>query len=108
MSDDPMLESHRESFHAALVRTRDWRRHGGPEPECYLENRPLPASTFFDFMTKFAEPMPPIDLNLALQIIGGVRETERADIERDPSYGTAAKHLARRIKDELEQREKRR
>ncbi len=106
---DPMPEKYREAFHAALVRTLDWMTHGGPEPECYLENRPYAASAFFVLMTKFdQDQMRQIDCELALQIMGGVRSDERADIERDASYGNAAKHLAHRIaerKGELAKRE---
>jgi hypothetical protein len=102
MTNDSMPESYREAFHACLVRTGDWMTHGGPEPECYLENQPYPASTFFDFMTKFAEPMRQIDCQLALKIMGGVLEDEQADIQRDQSYGNAAKHLVRKIKGHID------
>ncbi len=111
MSNDyyPMSEEYREAFRAALVRTHDWMRHGGPEPECHLENQPYVASTFFDLMTKFdQDEMSKTDCAIVLKIIGGAREAERADIERDPSYGNAAKHLVRRIaerKGELARRE---
>ncbi len=96
---NPMQEKHREAFHACLVKTRDWMGPtGGHEPECQLETQTYPAGTFFNFMTKFdQDKMRETDFELALRIMGGVREDERADIERDPSYGNAAKHLAHRI-----------
>jgi hypothetical protein len=87
MTSDSMPESYREAFEVAVSKTRDWtlKPSPGPEPECHLEGRPYLVSTFFDSMTKCAEPMPTKICAAVLEIMGGVREDERAEIERHPS-----------------------
>jgi hypothetical protein len=105
---DPMPPSWREAFHKALLRTDDWLRHSGPEPEVYLDETPMAAQTLFHLMTKFdRDRMRDVEIQLTYEILGGLKEAQRYAISSNPSYGKAAKYLARRIaerKAELEGR----
>jgi hypothetical protein len=105
---DPMPPSWREAFHKALLRTDDWLRHSGPEPEVYLDETPMAAQTLFHLMTKFdRDRMRDVEIQLTYEILGGLKEAQRYAITSNPSYGKAAKYLARRIaerKAELEGR----
>lgn len=111
MSDDddhPMPENFCEAFRWAVRKTSDWLRYGGEEPEVYLEHKPYTVSALFTLMSKFEKDMPPHVLGEVLGVIGGAREDQRDDLEGDPSYGNAAKHLSQRIgerKEELARRD---
>jgi hypothetical protein len=95
---DPMPQSWREAFHKALLRTDDWLRHSGPEPEVYLDETPMAAQTLFHLMTKFDQDrMRDMEIQLTYEILGGLKEAQRYAISSNPSYGKAAKYLARRI-----------
>ena len=84
-ADLPMPQSFREAFHRAIVQTHDWIRSGGREPKCTLEDQSWLADTLFGAMTEFdQDQLPEPDREIVLQIIGGVRSDERADMERDP------------------------
>ena len=108
---ESMPESYRDAFQRALVRTRDWIRRDGPEPNLNLDGTPIAAQTLFDLMTKFRrDEMQAIEIQLTYEILGGVREAEQDAIRSDPSYGNAAKYLVRRIGErraELERRRRR-
>jgi hypothetical protein len=61
---DSMTESYREAFQRALVRTFDWIRQSGPEPEVDLDGKSIAAQTLFDRMTKFGQDqMPAIEIS---------------------------------------------
>jgi hypothetical protein len=69
---DPMPQSWREAFHKALLRTDDWLRHSGPEPEVYLDETPMAAQTLFHLMTKFDQDrMRDMEIQLTYEILGG-------------------------------------
>ena len=94
-----MAESYREAFQRALVRTFDWIRHSGPEPEVDLDGTSIAAQTLFDRMTKFGQDqMPAIEIQLTCEILGGIRDAERDSVTSSPSYGNASRYLVRRIK----------
>ena len=93
---DSMSESYREAFQRALVRTFDWIRHSGPEPEVDLDGTSIAAQTLFDRMTKFGQDqMPAVEIQLTCEILGGIRDA----VTSTPSYGNAARYLVRRIKE---------
>ncbi|MGC1356429.1 MAG: hypothetical protein WA851_11650, partial [Xanthobacteraceae bacterium] len=97
---DAMSESYREAFQCALVRTFDWIRHSGPEPEVDLNGTSIAAQTLFNRMTKFGlDQMPAIEIQLTCEILGGTRDAERDAVTSTPSYGNAARYLVRRIKE---------
>ncbi len=106
---DTMPESYREAFRTAVIKLRDWIRYGGAEPESNLADRFYSISSIFDLMTKFdQDQMPEGILEMTLSVMGGVRSDAKDDIQRDTSYGNAAKHLVQRTaerKTELERRE---
>ena|ERR1700733_4465377 len=72
---DPMPQAWRDAFHKALLRTDDWIRHSGPEPEVYLDGTPMAAQTLFHLMTKFDQDrMRDVEIQLTHEILGGLRE----------------------------------
>ena len=73
-----MSKSYREAFQRALVRTFDWIRHSGPEPEVDLDGTSIAAQTLFDRMTKFGQDqMPAVEIQLTCEILGGIRRGRR-------------------------------
>ena len=97
---DAMSESYREAFQRALVRTFDWIRHSGPEPEVDLNGTSIAAQTLFNRMTKFGlDQMPAVEIQLTCEILGGIRDAERDAVTSTPSYSNAARYLVRRIKE---------
>jgi hypothetical protein len=97
---ESMPNSYREAFQRALVRTFDWLRHGGAEPDVDLDGMPITAQTLFDLMTRFArDEMEAVEIQLTHEILGIVRQAERDAITSNPSYGNAARYLGRRIRD---------
>jgi hypothetical protein len=107
---DHMPASFLAAFQNALVKTHDWMRPGaGSEPRCSLEDKEYSVGEFFGLMTPFVQDrLNDLDLWLVHKILGGVRVNERAEIDANPTYGTAAKLLVLRIADrnrELERRD---
>jgi hypothetical protein len=106
---DAIPESYREAFQRALVRTFDWFRHDGPEPKVDLDGTPITAQTVFDLMTKFDRDwMQALEIQLTQAILGAVRQAERDAITSNPSYGNAARYLARRIRERKAELQRRR
>lgn len=102
---DGMPEPYREAFQRALVRTFDWIRHGGAEPQVDLDGRPIAAQMLFELMTKFGRlPMRAVEIQLTQAILGAAREAERNAVASNPSYGNAARYLVRRIRERKAER----
>jgi hypothetical protein len=90
---DPMPQAWRDAFHKALLRTDDWIRHSGLEPEVYLDGTPMAAQTLFHLMTKFDQDrMRDVEIQLTHEILGGLRVAHGTFSPPAPSYGKAAKY----------------
>jgi hypothetical protein len=102
MSDDdyfPMPKSDRDAFRFAVLKLHEW-RHGEPEPEVSLEGKQYPISAIFGFADKFVQDKMPDDvLLLARGIFDETGAAEKSEIDSNPSYGNAAKILARRVRE---------
>src|SRR5882672_10988321 len=96
-SPAPISGELRDAFCVAIGQYGDWRR-GVPEPEISLNSESSPISTVCDAVSKFEDTMPD---HLWVRLVEVMPGSE--DLPHQRSYGSAALHLARLVRERKEQ-----